>query len=360
MRDLTYVMVLAATLACGGCKKSGWVAGKWLLIDQDGKPGVCHEFKKDKSKSFLVYTGTQCTGTTDPLLSGKYQLKEENKLAIQRGEDEQAHLVLITEKTDEYFVASGAISGKMYRVDEKGVGPLLDKLDEEGVIKLKPLPLNRGCKHLGLKLKTIKALPSEPHPRMIRNKDKGLEYHVDKATGDPKIQKIVYSLNLDVIEWISFHMAPEAFSGPGPQALLEAVVGKPADAITTGSGEKRQQIVMWRAYCEDLRGAKNKDVDLTLFITPAQQRGTYYVSENIVSGIWEELKRAAKDSETEEEEGAGEASTPTKAATPAKAAPPPPPPKPAPAPPPPQATPAPKPKPAPTPSPAPKPDDDDI
>jgi hypothetical protein len=334
------VIVLACTLSIGGCKKDLWVVGKWLHVDKDGKPGSCHEFKKDKT--FVVYTGSECEGATDPLLSGKFQLKQETKLAVLRGQEEEAHLALVTERTDDKFVTSGAIGGVMYKVGKKGGAALLGKLQDDGVVKVKALPGTMGCAQLSKSLKEIKALPTEADPRMIRNKDKGLEYHADKATGDPKIEKIVYALNLDVIEWISFHMTAAAFAPPGPRGRLEQAIGAPADTAATGAGEKRQHITMWRTYCAELRGAKNKDIDLTLFATAGQQRGTYYVSEKIIQGIWEEFKAAAADSANappEEEEG-GAAATPA----PAPAA------KPAPAP-----APAAKPAPAPAPVAAPKP-----
>ena len=39
--------VLLLGAGCGSSKKAGWLVGQWLLLDPDGKPGVCHEFKKE-------------------------------------------------------------------------------------------------------------------------------------------------------------------------------------------------------------------------------------------------------------------------------------------------------------------------
>jgi hypothetical protein len=355
--------------AAGGCKKSQWIEGKWLLVTPEGKPGVCHEFVRKGSK-LLIHTGTDCSGPTDGLLSGKWQLKADNKLAILQGTEEEAKLVLITEKDEQHFVASGGISGRLFKVGEKGSAGLVSELEQKGEIKLRVLPPDQGCKQLSMSLADIKALPTESEPRMIRRKDQGLEYHVDRATNDPKIEKIVYAINLDVIDWIAFHLTPVAFQPPGPVGWVESGLGQSDDTASTGTGEKSQLIVMWRAYCAKLRGANNRDVDVTLFATPGQQRGTIYVSENIVSGIWEELKKTIRDAPPpEEDEGEGAApakAAPAKAApapppAPAKAAPappPPPPPRPAPAPPPPPAKKA-APKPPPPP-PAGGADDDEI
>lgn len=340
------LLAVALLLGSAGCKKSKWIEGKWLLVTPEGKPGVCHEFKGGKKKEMLIYTGTACSGPTDPLLSGKWQLKSDSKLAILQGTEEQANLVLITERDDKHFVASSGISGKLYRVTkEKSAADLVRELTEQGEIALRPMPAELGCKQLGMPLSEIKALPTEAKPRMIRQKDQGLEYHANRSTGDPKVEKVVYALNQEVIEWVAFHLTPAAFQPPGPEERIQVVLGQPSGTAGTGTGDKRQHIAMWRTYCAKLRGANNKDVDVTLFATTGQQRGTIYVSENIVSGIWEELKKAIDESPPEEEaEGEGEA--PAKTA-PAPAA------QPTPAPAAPKAAPAPTPKPTPPP-PAPK------
>jgi hypothetical protein len=351
------VFALALTsLLAAGCKKSQWIEGKWLLVTPEGRPGVCHEFKGGKKRVMLIYTGTKCSGPTDPLLSGKWQLQAENKLAILQGTEEEGKPVVITEHDKKHFVASGGISGKLWRVGEDGAEKVLDRLEQEGEIKLKALPPEMGCRHLSMALKDIKALPTEPKPRMIRRRDEGLEYHVDKATGDPKVEKVVFALNQEVIEWVAYHLTPNAFQPPGPEGRQEAAVGKPEGSATTGKDQKTQRIVMWRTYCAKLRGANNKDVDVTLFSTPGQQRGTIYVSENIISDIWDDLKATIKEApppEDDEEEGEGGGGDTAKAA-------PAPPPKAAPAPAPaPKAAPAPPPTPKAAPKPAPKPADDD-
>jgi hypothetical protein len=306
------VLGTLALLSLGACKKEGeWLVGKWLILDQDGKPGVCHEFKSNRT--FVVYTSSECGGDVDQTSSGKWEDKGDNKLAMIRYNEHKAQLVMVTERDAEHFVARGALAGTLYRVGEKGSAAVLAKLEASGAIKVKPLPASWGCDQLVVPLKEIRALPKETEPRMLRQKDQALEYYTGKSAGDSKIEKVVYALNAEAVEWVALHLTEEAFNPPGPQERLQQTIGKPQDAVGTGSGEKRQHIVMWKAYCAGTgKDGVKKDVDVTLFSTAGAKRATVYVSENVVSSLWEELKQiaanpaaqATDDDESSSEEGA--------------------------------------------------------
>lgn len=330
------VLIAALALPAGGCKQNKWILGQWLHIDEDGKPGACHEFV-DKRK-LTVYRSSDCKGPADPMLSGRWQLKEEHRLAILRTGEGEAHLALIGEHDETHFVSRGGLAGSFHRLDEATKpAALVAKLREKGVVKRHQLTEAQGCKQLSLSLDSIRALPKEEKPRMLRARDQGLEYHADKNTGDPMVEKIVYALNQEQLDWVAFHLTPAAYAAPGPEARLEAILGKPENTLTTGTGQQRQNIVMWRAYCADVRGAFNKDVDITLFSTAGERQGLYYLSEGIIAGLWADLEQTiATSPPADEEEGEGDKATQE---APASATPPP--------------APAPKPAAAPAPSPAP-------
>lgn len=347
------ILIAVLALSAGGCKKNKWILGQWLHIDEDGKPGACHEFA-DKRK-LTVYRSGDCKGPADPMLSGRWQLKEEHRLAILRTGEGEAHLALISEHDETHFVSRGGLAGSFHRLDDATKPEaLVAKLREKGVVKRHQLTEAQGCKQLSLSVDSIRALPKEEKPRMLRSRDQGLEYHADNNTGDPMVEKIVYALNQEQLDWVAFHLTPGAYAAPGPEARLDAILGKPETTLTTGTGQQRQNIVMWRAYCADVRGAFNKDVDITLFSTAGERQGLYYLSEGIIAGLWADLEQTiATSPPADEEQGAGDQATqeaPAAATAPApKAATPPTPSPAAPA----QAKPAPAAKPAPTPSPPP-------
>jgi hypothetical protein len=320
MRTCWALAASLAALALSGCSKGEtWVLGQWVLLAEDGKPGACHEFKKDGT--FITYTTSDCGGSPDALLSGRWEFKEETQLALKRGNDLRGKLAVIAEKSAERFVSRGAVAGTLFRVGAGGAAEVLRKLDAQGLIKLKPLPSEWGCRQLGMALPAIKALPVEKEPRMLRQKDTALEYHANTASGDPKVEKVVYALQQETIEWIALHLAGEAFTPPGPQERVETAIGKPVDSVATGAGQKRQHIVMWKSYCAQLRDTPNKDIDVTLFATAGQRRGTLYVSENVVANLWEEMKQMVKDPGAQAADEEDEEETPAKADT-QKAAPP--------------------------------------
>ncbi|MCC6750256.1 MAG: hypothetical protein IT371_21505 [Deltaproteobacteria bacterium] len=302
MRPARVMLLLGGLSLLGGCSKGkGWVVGQWLLV-ADGKPGVCYEFKPDRT--YAVFTSPDCAGESDGALSGRWELKEATKLAIKRGPEPMAQLALISDQTDEKFVATGTLAGAFYRLAKGQTGStLLKELEGKGVIKVKALPSAMGCDQLGKPVKDLRALPTESKPRMIRSRDQHLEYFVDRATGDPNVEKVVYALNQDQIDWVAFHLTPAAFAAPGPEGRLEQAIGQPEGQVSTGKGEKRQHISMWKSYCARMRGAANKDVDITLFAAAGTKDGLIYVSERVVSGAWDELKQAASDPEAQAPEG---------------------------------------------------------
>ena len=309
MRALSFGC-LAMTLLVGvGCeKKGGWLVGQWLLLDQDGKPGVCHEFKKDGV--LVVYTSAECGGDKDQVSSGRWDLKEETKLGVIRYNERKGQLVMLTEKDADHVVCRGAIAGTMYKVGAKGSAEVLAELDRKGLIKVKPLDPALGCRQLALPLKDIRALPSATveDVRMLRQKDQALKFFINKTSSDSRVDKVIYALNDESVEWVALHLGDAVFNPPGPQATLEASIGKPDDQVATGIGEKRQHIVMWKSYCALTRDTPKRDIDVTLFATAGAKRGTIYVSDNVVSGLWEELKGMAQNPDSqagpdEEEEG---------------------------------------------------------
>jgi hypothetical protein len=316
----------AATLACilvalGGCKKSAWVEGKWLHVDENGKPGMCHEFAS--KQKFSVYRSADCSGQPDPLLSGKWQLKAEKKLAVLRESEGEAGLALINEHDEKHFVARGALAGSFFRVGEAKPADLLADLRKQGSLKVFPLDSGIECTFLGRSFDQVSGLPKEEKPAMLRARDQGLIYHADTKTGDSKLEKVVFALNQEQIDWIAFHLAEAAFEPPGPAGRLEARLGPPVSTATTGAGEERQTIAMWNAYCSDLRGAFNKSVDITLFSTPGKRQGMYYVSEGVVADLWESLKATianappAEEGDDDAEQGSAAAAAPAPEPTPA-------------------------------------------
>lgn len=320
------VAIFAAIVGLGGgCKDKGaWLYGQWLLVEE-GKPGACHEFKKDDL--YDVYVGSDCKGPTDPGLCGKWQMKGEDRFAIRRGKEIKAHLVVISDRDKDQLSVRGGMNGTFYKVGEKGATALISELEDKGALKVRALPSELGCKALGRPMDEIKKLPAEPKPRMIRARDEGLEYHVERNTGDPMVEKIVYAVNLDQLDWLSFQLTAAAFAAPGPQARFTDAIGNPSDTAATGSGASRQVIAMWKAYCKKVAGVSGRDVDVTLFATPGKNDGYFYVSENVISNTWAELKSAADDptqqaDEEEQEEGGQAAAAPPPAPPPA--APPPP------------------------------------
>jgi hypothetical protein len=147
---------------------------------------------------------------------------------------------------------------------------------------------------------------------MLRQKDQALEYRAGKSPGEPTIEKVVYALGAESLDWVALHLSAEAFAPPGPQQRLEQQLGKPQDAVATGTGERRQHIVMWKAYCASGEGGVKKDVDVTLFATAGSKRATVYVSENVVSSLWEDLKHVAADKSaqaSDDDDGADEGGT---------------------------------------------------
>lgn len=313
--------------AAAGCRKPEWVLGRWAYVDDDGKPVHCHEFLPDHQ--FRAYLSVSCAGPTDALLSGKWKLLEEDRLAILRGPDAVAQVARLVRTGGERFKAQGALSGSFHRLEgtTTDASALLARLESEGVVKLRPLD-DAHCQRLDATLDSIRALPPEPKPRMIRARDQSLEYHVAAAGEQQAVSKVVYAVNQDQLDWVAFQLGEAAFAPPGPEARMEQALGRPEQTLVTGQGLKRQSIVMWQTYCRSLHGALNKNVDVTLFATPGERQGLFYVSEGLLPEVWPELKQTVGDpalQATEEELAeaeAAKAATAAESKTPAAAAPP--------------------------------------
>ena len=323
--------LLAPALLLSACKSTPFIVGSWLFVDDQGKPGACHTFTKDRK--LIVYKGAACKGPKDDLASGRWQMKVETKMAIQLGQEKIAQLAKITERKPDRFVARGTIAGTMFKVGKAGGEALLAELKRQGVVKVFPLPKAFGCGQLNRKLAQIRALPKEEKPRMLRARDQGLEYRVDKKGGDPKVAKVVYALNQDQLDWVYIESAEAAFAAPGPEARLENLIGKPFAQVSTGKGQKRQNVLMWKTYCKMLKGQANREIDLTLFVTTGEKTAYYYLSEGVVSNIWENLRQMANDPNAQapdddkqdgdqaDKKTGKKAAPPAKASKPAKAAP---------------------------------------
>ena len=91
MRRRTAMCALAIVFGIAGCKKKQWVVGTWVHVDDDGKPAACHIFKKDRT--FQVFQDPECGQPADTTLSGKWQLKADTKLAIQRSGEDAVRIV---------------------------------------------------------------------------------------------------------------------------------------------------------------------------------------------------------------------------------------------------------------------------
>ena len=302
------IPALAALALLGGaligCSGNKWIEGRWLLIDREGKPGRCYDFAA--KGAFRAFPNMTCTGSADPMLSGRYQLQKDGTLlAIQSSKEKGALGSRIVERTPDKLVLKGAaLQGTLFRLDAKTEpNALLDRLREQGAIKVRALPSALGCNQLGLALSAMRALPAEKKPVMLRASDQGLAYHKGPpaASDGGRVEKIVYALQQDQLEWMAIHLSDAAFAPPGPAARIEAALGPPLHRAATGKGDKRQNILMWKAYCESLKGQFNKDIDVTLFETPGKKTGYYYLSEGLIAATWTGLLELANDPAAQED-----------------------------------------------------------
>jgi hypothetical protein len=273
------------------CKGKSAVSGRWLFISDEGKPGACHVFEKKKLE---VYKSEDCKGAKDDMASGRFQLKDKTKLAIQRGKEKTARLAHIIKMDKAQFRVRGTLNGTFYRIGDKGGAATLKALRDKGVVQLRPLPGDLGCQYLARAMGTVKALKKEDTIPILRVKDRQLKFFSEKGASS-LVEKVTYGLNVDDLEWVYVKLTKSAFEPPGPAGRLEKALGAPKHSFSTGKGEKRQTVLMWRAYCEQLKGQRNVDVDITLFSTPGKQKAYYYVSENIISELWEGLIKMAND-----------------------------------------------------------------
>ena len=303
-------LVLLGWALLTGCSKGKWLLGRWLLVDQ-GTPGPCHEFQA--KQKLVVYTQGECSGQGDMLLSGKWQLKKENKLAVQRANEDVAHWVLISDRSADQFSVAGAMTGTMHRIKDK-LTATISHLESNGTISVKPLSDELGCSVLQRSIAEIRKMPKEEDPRMLRATDQGLEFH-SMPQKDGFLAKIVYGLNQDQREWFLFEVAASAFAHGPPSDRLSQVLGKPKHQATMGSGAKRQHLTMWQSYCRRQDGGKTP-IDVTFFSSPEKKTAYYYLSTGVLKGLWSELIATASDPTmlASDEDGQAEAAPPSKRA----------------------------------------------
>lgn len=288
-------LVSLALMSLVSCKKEEWIEGKWLYVNEQGKLAGCYRFAEKRALS--VYSNPECSGTPDEMASGKWQLKAENQLALQRGTEHAAKLAVVLNRSTEQFSVRGALSGSLHSLKQQNAAHWIGALQQNGTIKIKELPAKLGCEQLSLSVDRVRKLPKDDQPGMLRAADQVLAFYGEPYAGNPALKKVVYALNQDQIEWVNFHYTASAFQELGPAAQIEKLLGPPEHTVTMGQGELQQQIMMWRAFCDELRGAIYQDVDATLVITPKKQLAYLFVSTNIISDSWENLRRAALEEE---------------------------------------------------------------
>lgn len=279
---------LLICLSWAGCEKTSWIVGNWYLVSASGKPTSCYRF--NKNHSYDVFFEGDCSGTPDSILSGKWELTG-NQLFIQQSSEPKARLTLITNKQEDSFFVSGAISGGLYK-RKTTKAELVKELTRKGIIKLYKLPPEWGCIQLNTPLSVIRKWPKEPSPLMLRKQDQALAYYKLEPSPRTRVLKEVYALGEENIEWVALTIedeAPHETDGSTFLGLLETALGKPDAHLRTNAA---QEIFLWRSYCESLRGSMQSDIDLTLFQMPKEHQTILYVSEGVISGVWDKLKHS--------------------------------------------------------------------
>lgn len=288
-----YICFILFLCCLSGCKREGqWLHGQWLLINEDGKPSLCFEFLKDGNYS--GYGKWNCSGSPDPIISGRWELKK-NSMLIQQRTERKANPALISDNTKERFIIRGALSGRFIRLPNKKDPAtwttFLERLEQEGTIKIKALPNDWGCRQLSRVYADLQKLP-EVTKIGLRQKDLELDFRGEDVSTPASVEKLVYALNHEGIEYITFILSPEAFAQGSPKDNFSQMIGMPLEEAGSTQG---QQIFMWKAYCAKLAGAENRDVDVTMFVTAAHKRARVLVSEGVLDDSWEDLKNALQE-----------------------------------------------------------------
>jgi hypothetical protein len=288
---------LIALVFLSACSSNKWLSGRWAQLSEDGKFMGCVEFKSDGTYKTFLERG--CEGAPEELLSGKWQLKK-TQLAMKTSNPfAPAQALQIMRRGPNEFVATGAsgAAGEYYRAaDPIAVSALEKRLVGEGKIKIRELPPELGCAALTKSRDDVKKLPKDESPRLLRKADASLLLGAETPPPGGPYAKITYAADNDRIVWIAWELAETAMNGDAYRARLEDALGPPRKKIVIGEGEQGQVISGWKTFCRNVRGQPFVDVDLTLFATPAQKKGTVYVSEGTVGKLWSTFEELAKDS----------------------------------------------------------------
>jgi hypothetical protein len=294
MRGLGLGLIAVAFLS--GCSSNQWLNGRWAQLAEDGKITGCMEFKGDGS--YVTYLERGCEGQPEELLSGKWQLKK-SQLAMKTNNPLAPPQVLsLMKRSPTEFVLSGGsgAAGEYYRAENPiAVAALEQRLIGEGKIKIRELPPEKGCAQFMKSLDDLKKLPKDTAPRLLRNADKSLLLVAEVLPPGGEHAKITYAADADRVVWIAWEITEAAMGGDAYRTRLESTLGKPAKTFAIGEGEQAQVITGWKTFCRGMPGRPSADVDLTLFATPAQKKGTLYLSDGSVGKLWGTFEALAKE-----------------------------------------------------------------
>ncbi|HEY3353709.1 MAG TPA: hypothetical protein VGQ83_10705 [Polyangia bacterium] len=288
-------LTLIAFVLLPGCSSSDWLFGRWAQLSEDGKLVSCVEF--NRTGTYATYLERNCEGAPEELLGGKFSLAKTRLVVTQRNRMATPSALVLTRRGPNEFVAAGAsgAAGEYYRVQgPESVTALEQRLLGEGKIKVRELPAENGCAALGKSIDELSKLPKDDAPRLLKKSDAQLKLHAERPPAGGDAAKITYAADADKVQWIAWELAEPAFAPAPLGPRLEAKIGAPAKKITIGDGPEAQQITGWKAFCRNVRGQPTVEVDLTLFMTPAQKKGTVYVSEGSVGKLWATFEEIAK------------------------------------------------------------------
>jgi len=287
---------LIAVVFLSGCSSNQWLHGRWAQLAEDGKITGCIEFKSDGT--YKTYLERGCEGQPEELLSGKWQLKK-TQLAMKTNNPlapPQALAVMKRSPTEFVLTGGSGAAGEYYRAENPiAVSALEQRLIGEGKIKIRELPAEMGCNSFMKTLDDLKKLPKDTAPRLLRKADAALLLVAEQLPPGGEHAKITYAADNDRVVWIAWEITEAAMNGDAYKTRLETKLGKPAKNIAIGEGEQGQIITGWRTFCRNVRGQPTADVDLTLFSTPAQKKGTLYLSDGSVGKLWTTFEALAKE-----------------------------------------------------------------
>jgi len=287
---------LVAAMLLGGCSSNTWIHGRWAHLAEDGKLTGCIEFKSDGT--YVTYLERGCEGQPEELLSGKWQLKK-NQLALKTNNPlapPQALTVIRRGATEFVLTGGSGAAGEYFRAENPiAVAALEQRLVAEGKIKIRELPSEMGCVSFQKTLEQLKKLPKDTSPRLLRKADATLLLVAEVPQTPTEYSKITYAADNDRIVRIAWELTESAAGGDAYRKRLESKLGAPAKTITIGEGEQAQVITGWKTFCRNVNGQPTADVDLTLFTTPAQKRGTLYLSDGTVGKLWSTFEALAKE-----------------------------------------------------------------